>query len=101
LYYYRTQAGAECNMVLARGIHPIKSIEVKLNNTPSISKGHYQSIEDLKTKKNYIIVPDIETYKANNEILIANIKDFMKNHLPQLNNHPCKSKVLLLIYKDD
>ena len=84
LYYYRTQAGAECDMVLARGVHAVASIEVKLNNAPSITKGYYQSIEDLKTKKNYVVVPDIETYKSANNILICNLKDFMHNHLPKI-----------------
>jgi uncharacterized protein len=84
LYYYRTQAGAECDMVIARGVHAVASIEVKLNNAPGISKGYYQSIEDLKTKKNYIVVPDIETYKSGNNILICNLKDFMQNHLPKI-----------------
>ena len=84
LYYYRTQAGAECDMVLARGVHAVASIEIKLNNAPSISKGYYQSIGDLKTKKNYIVVPDIESYKTSNGILICNIKDFMQNHLPKI-----------------
>lgn len=84
LYYYRTQAGAECDMVIARGVHAVASIEVKLNNAPSITKGYYQSIEDLKTKKNYVVVPDIETYKSANNILICNLKDFMQNHLPKI-----------------
>ncbi len=84
LYYYRTQAGAECDMVLARGVHPIASIEVKLNNAPSITKGYYQSIDDLKTKKNFVVVPDVESYKTGNGILICNVTDFIKNHLPKL-----------------
>jgi uncharacterized protein len=84
LYYYRTQAGAECDMVLARGVHPVASIEVKLNNAPSITKGYYQSIDDLKTKKNFVVVPDVESYKSGNSILICNVTDFIKNHLPKL-----------------
>jgi uncharacterized protein len=84
LYYYRTQAGAECDMVLVRGVHPIASIEVKLNNAPSITKGYYQSIDDLKTKKNFVVVPDVESYKTANGILICNVADFVKNHLPKL-----------------
>jgi uncharacterized protein len=84
LYYYRTQAGAECDIVLARGVHPIASIEVKLNNAPTITKGYYQSIDDLKTKKNFVVVPDVENYKTTNGILICNVADFMKNHLPKL-----------------
>ena len=84
LYYYRTQAGAECDMVLAKGMHPVASVEIKLNNAPVISKGYYQSIEDLKTKKNFIVVPDIESYKTGKGILICNIKDFLQNHLLKL-----------------
>ena len=84
LYYYRTQAGAECDMVLAKGIHALASIEVKLNNAPAVSKGYYQSIEDLKTKKNFIVVPDIESYKTNNGIFICNVRDFIKNQLPKI-----------------
>lgn len=84
LYYYRTQAGAECDMVITRGIHAVASIEVKLNNAPSITKGYYQSIYDLKTKKNFVVVPDVESYKTANDILICNITDFIKTHLPKL-----------------
>jgi len=71
-------------MVLARGIHAVASIEVKLSNAPSITKGYYQSIEDLKTKRNFVIVPGIESYKTTNGILICNLKDFMENHLPKI-----------------
>ena len=81
LYYYRTQAGAECDMVIAWGVHAIASIEVKLNNAPSLSKGYYQSIKDLKTKKNYVIVPDIEPYKTNEGVVVCNLKDFMQKYL--------------------
>ena len=52
MYYYRTQAGSEYDIVLAKGIYPVACIEVKLNNAPTISKGNLQSITDLKTKKN-------------------------------------------------
>jgi len=39
LYYYRTQAGAEYDIVIARGIKPVACIEVKLNNAPTITQG--------------------------------------------------------------
>jgi uncharacterized protein len=84
LYYYRTQAGAECDMVIARGVHAVATIEVKLNNAPSLTKGYYQSIEDIKAKKNFVLVPDIETYKTTNGILICNMQDFIQNHLSKI-----------------
>ncbi len=84
LYYYRTQAGAEYDMVIARGIHPVACIEVKLNNAPSITKGNYQSIADLATKKNFVVVPDVEEYKTKEGIIICNVQTLLKKYLPKV-----------------
>jgi len=84
LYYYRTQAGAECDIVLAKGIHTIACAEIKLNNAPHISKGNFQSIADLKTKKNFVIVPDIEEYKTKEGIIICNMQTFLIKYLSKL-----------------
>lgn len=84
LYYYRTQTGAEYDIVLANGIHPIACAEIKLNNAPHISKGNFQSIADLKTKKNFVVVPDIEEYKTKDGIIICNMRTFLAKYLPKL-----------------
>ena len=84
MYYYRTQAGSEYDIVLAKGIHPVASIEVKLNNAPALSKGTMQSISDLKTKKNFVVVPDVEEYKTKDGIIICNIKVFFSKYLPKI-----------------
>ena len=84
MYYYRTQAGAEYDIVLARGIHPVACIEVKLNNAPSLSKGNMESIADLKTKKNFVVVPDVEDYKTKDGIIICNTKSFLTKHLANI-----------------
>lgn len=84
MYYYRTQSGAEYDIVLAKGIRPIACVEVKLNNAPAISKGNYQSMADLKTKKNFIVVPDVEEYKTKEGIVICNIFTFLNKYLPKL-----------------
>ncbi len=84
LYYYRTQAGAECDMVLAKGSQPVACIEVKLNNAPSLSKGNLQSITDLGTKKNFVVVPDIDEYKTKDGIIICNVRTFLSKYLPKL-----------------
>ncbi|HLF47042.1 MAG TPA: ATP-binding protein [Chitinophagaceae bacterium] len=84
LYYYRTQAGAEYDMVIAKGIKPLACIEVKLNNAPVITKGNYQSLSDLKTKKNFVVVPDITEYKTREGIIICNMDTFISDYLPKL-----------------
>jgi hypothetical protein len=84
LYYYRTHAGAEYDLVIAKGLNPIACAEIKLNNAPNISKGNYQSIADLKTKKNFIVVPDVKEYKSKEGIIICNMETFLKKYLPKL-----------------
>ena len=84
MYYYRTQAGSEYDIVLAKGIYPVACIEVKLNNAPTISKGNLQSITDLKTKKNFVVVPDVEDYKIKEGIVVCNISSFLNDHLARL-----------------
>ncbi|HEX5150365.1 MAG TPA: ATP-binding protein [Parafilimonas sp.] len=81
LYYYRTQAGAEYDIVLAKGIYPLACVEVKLNNAPVLSKGNMQSIADLKTKKNFVVVPDVEEYKTKDGIIICNVVTFLTKYL--------------------
>jgi len=34
MYYYRTHDGAECDLVLVKGVKPLACIEIKLNNAP-------------------------------------------------------------------
>jgi len=84
LYYYRTQAGAEYDMVIARGVKPLACIEIKMNNAPVITKGNYQSLADLKTKKNFVVVPDIEQYKTREGIVICNVNTLLSVHLPKI-----------------
>ncbi len=84
LFYYRTQAGAECDIVIADGIQPKAGIEIKLNNAPQLSKGNMQSFKDLATKKNFVITPSVDEYKNKDGVIICNLKDFLINHLPAL-----------------
>lgn len=84
LYYYRTQAGAECDIVIAKGVHPVACAEIKLNNAPAISKGNYQSFADLKTKKNFVVVPDVDEYKTKEGIIICNMETFLTKYLPKM-----------------
>ena len=84
LYYYRTQVGAECDLVLARG-HIVKAcIEIKLSNAPVLSKGFYQSVTDLKSKNNFVICPADLDYKNKEGVRIVSLSTFIKKYLPGL-----------------
>jgi len=76
-YYYRTQAGAECDLVLVQGITPLACIEIKLTNNPSISKGFINSAEDLKPKYKYIITPDSDTFQIHRGVIVTSLIHFI------------------------
>lgn len=56
-YFYRTSNGAEMDLVLVQGLRPIVSIEIKLSLTPALKRGSTESINDLKTKHNFVVTP--------------------------------------------
>ncbi len=55
--FYRTQDGAEADLVLLKAGKPFAFVESKLSNHPTVTAGTYNAIVDLKTKQNYIIAP--------------------------------------------
>jgi predicted AAA+ superfamily ATPase len=82
-FFYRTHHGAEADLVLVKGITPVVAIEIKLTNAPLISKGFYQSIEDLKLGQGFVITPGSETY-SQKQVQVMNVMGFVKNILPKL-----------------
>jgi len=83
-YYYRTHHGAEADLVLVKGIKPLTAIEIKLSNSPAISKGFYECVSDLKTQKNFIITPNSDDYLTKEKIHVCSLISFLKNHLPTI-----------------
>ncbi|MFM2048554.1 MAG: hypothetical protein RI955_1102 [Bacteroidota bacterium] len=82
-YFYRTSQGAELDLLLVKGITPKVAIEIKLNNTPSVSRGFYECLSDLKLKSGFVITPKSDRYALNTEATVINILDFLKK-LPSL-----------------
>jgi predicted AAA+ superfamily ATPase len=84
LFYYRTQNGAEVDLILAKGNVPIACIEIKLSNAPSISKGFYNCVNDLGTLKNYVITPNSDVYPVKNT-WVCSLQYFLENYLKEIN----------------
>lgn len=73
-YFYRTQAGAECDLVLAQGHVAKVCIEAKVSNTPKVTKSLLASIKDLKSKENYIVVPFCKNpYSISENIIVCDL----------------------------
>ncbi|MEM6771876.1 MAG: DUF4143 domain-containing protein, partial [Bacteroidota bacterium] len=71
LYYYRTSAGAEIDLIIERGGAPIAAIEIKHSRRPKLSKGFYLAADDLGVEHRFIIAPveGIQQYTAGTQLV--------------------------------
>ena len=83
MYYYRTQNGAEVDVVLVKANQPVACIEIKLSNAPAVSRGFYNCIDDLGTTKNYVITSSSDTYPIKN-IWVCSLEFFLKKYLGEV-----------------
>lgn len=83
-YYYRTHAGAECDLVLSRG-HEVKAaIEIKYAKSAAVTKGFYNSVADLKSKNNFMITPMETDYLSKDGVRRVGLSLFINKYLPKL-----------------
>ena len=80
-YFYRTQHGAEADLVLINPKGKVFCIEIKFSAAPVLSKGFYYCIEALSPDYKYIIVPTGESYPKDHGIRVINLLDFLQNEL--------------------
>jgi predicted AAA+ superfamily ATPase len=82
-YYYRTHAGAESDLYLISPEGKTCCIEIKAANTPIITKGFFQSIDDLKPDFKYVIVPEGkgDMIVRSDGLKICSLKIFLEQEL--------------------
>lgn len=82
-YFYRTQHGAEVDLLFITPKGKKVCIEIKFSTAPSISKGFYQSIADLKADAAYVIIPSGESFNRTDGLRISSLSQFLEKDLPQ------------------
>jgi uncharacterized protein len=80
-YYYRTQAGAEMDLVLIAPNGKMTCIEIKYSVTPNLTKGFYNSIADLNPDYQYVIIPTGSAYFLNEKLKVCCLMDFLLTEL--------------------
>ncbi|MCK4662491.1 MAG: ATP-binding protein [Bacteroidales bacterium] len=84
LFFYRTHAGAEVDLVFVKGMKPIATAEIKFSLSPKISKGLINSIETLNSNNNFIIIPQGSEYKIRENIKVCAFNVFIEKYLNAL-----------------
>ena len=80
-YFYRTQKGAEADLVLITPNGKKICIEIKFSKSPTVSRGFYQTIEDIKSDYNFVIIPEGEEYPKDHNIWVCSMDCFLRDKL--------------------
>lgn len=83
-HYYRTHAGAECDLVLSQGNEVKAAIEIKYSQSAAVTKGFYHSVSDLKSKNNFMITPMETDYLSKEGVRRVGIGTFIRKYLPMI-----------------
>jgi predicted AAA+ superfamily ATPase len=84
IFYYRTYSGAECDLVITKSQKVLACCEIKFSDSPSLSRGFYQTIADLDSTNNFIITPNSPDMLVNEHLLKCSITSFLNHHIPEL-----------------
>jgi uncharacterized protein len=60
--FYRSSAGAECDLLLTFPDQTIWAIEIKRSLAPSLKKGFYFAKEDIRPETSFVVYPGTETF---------------------------------------
>lgn len=84
LFFYRTHAGAEADIVFTKGLKPIALAEIKFSSSPGRTKSFANSINEFSLEKNFILIPGDEDYKIADNIRVNGFRYFIEKVLPDL-----------------
>ncbi len=74
-YFYRTEDGAEIDLLLERAGRPAVAVEVKRASAPDAGKGFRQAAEALKVKRRYVVYPGDERYSMGGNVTATPVGD--------------------------
>jgi uncharacterized protein len=87
-FFYRTHQGAECDLVILKGVKIVACIEIKYTSAPKPSKGYYISTEDLNSNNNFLLIPGAEQYQISKNIFVNGLSYFLNTTLPAMISNP-------------
>lgn len=77
-YFYRTQDGAEVDLLVRRNGQWLLAAEIKLTNSPVLTKGNYLAKEDLQIETLHVITPGADTYQVAEGVQVTSLKAILK-----------------------
>ncbi|MGY6560923.1 MAG: ATP-binding protein [Luteibaculaceae bacterium] len=82
LSFYRTQQGAEIDLVLSKGNKPKIGIEFKFSSAPKITQGTKIAKEDLALEQVFVVTPETDYFPLSNDIFACSLPYLLEKILP-------------------
>ncbi len=76
-YFYRTSNGAEVDLILQKGNTTI-AVEIKSSATPSVFKGFYTIIKEIKADKAFVVGQIENRYALKNNVVAINPQQLLQ-----------------------
>ncbi len=74
--FYGTSSGAELDLVLARGQRKI-GVEFKASKAPKLTRGFWNSIDDLELSEVWVIAPIEDEYPIKENVRVSGLMNFL------------------------
>lgn len=78
-FFYRTADGAELDLVIEQDLQIKLAVEIKLSNSPALSKGTTIALQDLNNPPLLIVTPTADDYLLKPTISVCSIKTLTNN----------------------
>lgn len=77
-YFYRTEDGAEIDLLFERAGKPEIAIEIKRSSAPALSRGFHGARETLKVKESYLVHGGTDTWPENDGVTAIGLVELMR-----------------------
>jgi len=77
-YYYRSQAGAEIDLILEFSPTEKWAIEIKRSSVPSIGKGFYIAADDIKATRRYVVYAGQDKFSIGKGIVAISLGEMIE-----------------------
>jgi predicted AAA+ superfamily ATPase len=80
-YFYRSNAGAEIDLILIESHENPIAVEIKYSSAPKVSRGFWNAYEDTNCKKGYVVYPGKDSYPLGQDVVtlpITNIEEIIR-----------------------
>jgi predicted AAA+ superfamily ATPase len=77
-FFYRTSDGSEMDLIIVKGDKPVLCTEVKYSLSPKLTKGNNIAHQDLGSVPLYVVVPEGETYRLEENKTVISLVEIMK-----------------------